>query len=740
EGSEQPQLVVNAHEWIDVPAGRWSWTAEAEGYVSARSSTLTIGADDSTEKTFDWPVVPACRVRLLDDRRWQTVSRLDFVSFDYSAVFPLFPRQRREGWIPIGRNLTYSTTPGGLGGIRNLARCRHNQVLEIEPPAPPGPEHQDFLVQVTIGDTVPDVRALDWNELLLSLLSQGQRLPPIAPLGGIWAGGRWSFFFLGVPASTGWKLRIQQPELRTLTEPIETLGGSVREVIPPSLQARVSVDLTIDYRPAREHREQNLYANWCDPDAERRAGVDPCERQIFDHPLTPGLITYRLPSLDTGKYHVGAVVDGELVLGLGSGVGIEIPSSDEVPPPLPVIPLVEHEIWGQILEDGEPIPGSVRIRPSDRSSLLTARERRSTRVFPTDEDLFFRLYYFARLPWVRSMEDYENEGERQAAMGLYPGMEWLEACSHDGYCRTFSYHSRILGEGRMDLEIGGLRKLLLTVVSSESGRPVPGALVQTAPVPALSFDSGELEWVPATGVERVSRSTDSAGEARIRMPMELDEPVRVSKEGFERAEVLVEGPKEMELLVQLEPADESGSEGGVAIRFAGDGQPAAHGFFFAYDEEGRFNYHCSVATDSKGRARFPERCRAEIDRLIFGHPGSSLAVLDARYVLNTGEIPVRRAPGRPLVLEATGIDGRPIPGLPITIRARGLRVGINEMLYLIGKGAQPLFNRTDAGGRSTLRGLDTGGEIVEVMSGDPSYDGSVLTSEALDRRLSLVLD
>ncbi|NJL27326.1 MAG: hypothetical protein HC897_05255 [Thermoanaerobaculia bacterium] len=149
-GRDRPELVLEANTFGEVPPGDWYWIAEAPGYVSVVGGLLQLPREgESARKAIVWPVVPACELDL-SAARWEGVTRLDAVSLDREATYPVLPSQRSRFSIPAGKFLFYTLDARGLAAITRPASCRSGEVIALHRPGPPALEKQDLMISARL--------------------------------------------------------------------------------------------------------------------------------------------------------------------------------------------------------------------------------------------------------------------------------------------------------------------------------------------------------------------------------------------------------------------------------------------------------------------------------------------------------------------------------------------------------------------------------------------------------------
>jgi hypothetical protein len=706
-GESEPEVTLEVGQPGAVPDGHWVWIAEAPGFVSTVTGTLNAGT--GMTKTIVWPVEPACQVVLSDDPAWRGVSRLDVVSIDHGATYPVRPSSRRDVWVPAGELIAYGVGPRGLLGIHRLKGCKPSSRIMTPPPAPPPRDLEDLMVSVELQQT-PDQE--DPLQAYLTPSTWGELAPAVPPTARVVRGTRSSYFFLGVPADRDLTLVLEHPTVRTRRIAVEALGGSARELPDVALSARLDLAVEIDYRPLREHREAILEVESCGDPERPDFSWQSCRRLDRSQPLRPGLHRYLFEALDDGQYVLDARIDGEDLGGLGQSVTPAIDPESTLAPELPLVPLWEFEISGQLLVDGDPVPGWVGFQPVGGS----------TRTFPTDDDLTYHLFYFGTLPW--NWDDLPDRGAREEMLGLRWGIP--SACSDDGYCRFYNLHSVFLGGGHLDWDLGSEHRFVLRVQDSTTGKAVSGADV-LIPVrrSALRFDSGEVEEVRAPGAESTGTVTDAQGVAKIRMPTGLPAAFSVAKDGYRTVSVgdasaALSGPASDEpatIEVALEP--EAPSFDAARLIFP-DGDPVAGAFVVTADSDGVVDLRCSRSADGFGAVKLRSGCDDVVEAVVF-HPDAGLQPISASDLALLAEVEVERRPERPLRVRIVDPAGTPLAGVPVGLRIGGVMLDPNVLVAAASRSGFVLPVATDSNGHFVLRGVDPGaprGVELVVDNGD----------------------
>lgn len=711
EGSYEPAAVFPVNIPYRLEPGNWLWVAEAPGYVSVGSGALRIGPKTAGEKRLLWPVVPACRIDFSPAGDWVGVQRLDLVSLDRAAVYPVIPGQRPFAWVPAGRFLAYTVGPRGLLGIAPPEACQQSEDLPLAPPPSPRRGLQDLLVRLRLPDGFEpgkqEVQAL-WKPLAADSV-------PGEPTAMIRQGESIAAFFLALPASAEGEITVSHPALRTFRQPVEPLESVARELPEIRLRPRRSLDLTIDYRPKVPHKTEAIRLLYCGPDRRppRIPGKEPCAASGQELRLRPGLATYNFPGLDDGLYYPEAKIDDEVLRSLGSGVSVYLdPASESVDPVLPVV-LQEMEIYGNILLDGEPVAGMVRVEP-------TAPGRFPVRTFTTDDELLYHWTFFGRSPWMPEPEGTEPQ------LGFFSGLERVLACADQELCRDFGLHSEFRGEGRLDIEVRPGRAVTVSVVDADDGTPLPEAVVRYRnSFPDLKFDNGRVEWrEPEGGELSHGYTTKSDGRVTLSIPRELSEPLAVTRREYRNREAEVPpGAGPVELRVALEA--ESPREPAVRLVLRPDGKPLARAFLLVIRNDGARDPGCSVATDAQGEAEIGPDCLRSSSVVVL-HPDAAITLVRGEALLGSAEVALDPAPARPVELRIVDGSGAPIPRLPIRLQYGGFSLEPNDLLLAAGRTGSLLFYASGSDGGVQLRGVDpSAADVPVVLPGDPAWQGNL---------------
>ncbi|MFQ5528560.1 MAG: hypothetical protein ACE5GX_20180 [Thermoanaerobaculia bacterium] len=713
EDNYDPSFVAEANVPIELPIGSWYWIAEAPGYVSVDGGTIHVELGQEGHKSILWPVVPACEA-VLGPGSWNGVDRLDIVGVDSGSVFPIRPKTRRRLMVPAGRLVAYGVYSGQLVGIENLGTCGHEETIEVPIPETPQRDRMDLMVSTVL----PEDPKIDERGLSVVVAPTGSPSETGRPPTTIaWQGAIAHHFFVGVPVPDRAELRIKHPALRSVVRTLDVSGGDAVELPSIALSPRLDLRVGIDYRPKREHRVAQVEAYYCG----RRAFTGPVRlsncQPVESLPLEHGLKEYVFRQVDDGAYVLQARIDSEVVFGVGNNLLPYLDPQAAEPPQLPIAWLWEMEIYGNLLIDDDPVPGTVVLLDNSTDG--------SSRRFPTDDELVYRLFYFGRLPFMPGLlpeGDEERPPERN--LGLFAPYS-LAACSEDNYCRLFNIHSSFRGEGRLDLDLGTGSELVVEVLDAENAEPVPEARV-VVPVErqALHFDHGEVEWQTPRGIEGASILTDPKGVARVRLSSD-GSWVAVTKDGYKdyRTTLTGEPAQWSPLTVHLEREQE---HGGFQLSFR-DGKPLVNGFLLVIDGNGSRNLRCSRRTNGYGKVDVPEAC-LEGKGVVVLHREAAITVLHGSALLASGQAVVERAPNPPLRVQVVTHSGNPLPRVPLELQYRSLVLGPNDFLAGATYTGDLLFYLTDERGELTLRGVDPDAPDAPTVS--PAIDLPA-TSESL---------
>lgn len=697
-GSYEPELTVPLNRLRRIPEGTWHWIGEAPGYVTVGTGTLVVSEQSvKATKHIVWPVVPACRIELEAGAAWRGVQRLDVVSLTRGSTYPVSPGERPQLNVPAGPLMAYAVGPRGLVGIRRVVGCRQHETVPALVPEPPPATERDLLVHVE----VPEDLATEAREgIELAARRRGSRsaadeLPPDAT---VWSGDRLVAFFLGLSANEELELLARGPGLRTAVEPVEVEGGGARELAPVKMKRLRDLVVRVDYQPLEDHDPAYLRIRYCGRSESGHRLRDNACKELEQKPrLRSGLHSYTFEGLDDGLYMIGARVGDEMLRHLGEGFSLFLDPSDDEDLEPPQAPLIEMELWGHLLDDGEPVPGEVRLVPAKPDWPL--------RRFPTDEDRLYHLTYFGRPP---AFDFPELEGrDLDESLGLYY-LYRLAVCDARGACRLYGQDSRIYGGGRLDLELPAARGVEITVLDGRDGTPLTGAEARYwGTGEKLFFDHGDAEILEARPTPAFSRS-GTGGVIRIGDLPSGELVVSVHHEGFEpaRLDSLVvpeEGFVETTVRLQPEGGGADHDEEGLTLLFP-SGVPMADAFLLTLNEEGR-RTACSVTTDAKGTARFSEGCPGD-GTVVVLHAHAQITVLDASRVRSASELEIQGAPPLPLRVRVVDDEGVPVPRTWVELRYPEVTLGSPEFLLALTRGGPTMLTATDESGFALLRGVD----------------------------------
>ena len=710
-GDYHPSQVLEVGRPQPIAPGTWHWIAESPGYVTIEVGALSIREEAKPFiRNIVWPVVPACTLRLGDTRQWQGITRIDFVSLGRNAVYPVSIQDRSEVQIPAGAYLLYTVTARGLGSISPVQRCEPQEVQEIARPDPPSVGFQHIMVSATVPEGHSPVA-------LTGTLSGLPSAPLLEPASVLRTGRRVTFFFRNIDATRGHQLLLQHPQLLTSIDNFDPLGGSARELSDRRLRPRLTLEIPIDYQPARSHQREELTLSFCGRGLFRHSlelDVQTCRPIARSQLLTPGLHTYRFDGLDTGQYLVDAWIDDQRIVALGNQITPTLEEDSSNPWILETQHLKEFHIYGHLLEDGEPVAGEVRLEPRRHWDAPVRR-------FLTDDDKLYHIYYFAEHPdpFVRSRlpQRFAQLSDEQL-LGSFQGYT-LIACDDAGFCRPFHRKSTLSGGGRLDIDLGSRQQILVTVVEAETGDPIPEALVTlgqgSEKVDTFHFAGGEAVWNRQATIERLEAATDILGMARLRgIPPGLQRLV-IIQEGYRwySGRLTVPDAGELTVTVQLERSQDDGDRG-ILFHHA-DGQLALRDALIALDPAGKPFLPCSRGTGQSGRVELPPSCleTPSLRFLFLGHD-SHPALFSTGELRNAAEVEVSKAEGLPLTLKLIDETGTPAAYTPVQVRLMslgGLLLTPDILLAGTALSGVSLPFTTDGSGRLTLPFL--GGTVDE---------------------------
>jgi len=702
-GSYFPEITLPLNEAQEVPEGLWTWIAQAPGFVTVAGGSVSLGGAEPIQKTLIWPAVPACEIDL-GEEPWRGVSRLDVVSLDHGATFPISIAERRRFNVPAGRSLAYTTDTRGISAFSSIKTCQANRLHRLEEPRPPAPDRQSFMLRAIF----PEKVEIGPEELLAKIHTAGE---PLAPSATLWTSTASTFFFLDLPAHEARKLSLAHPAIRTQSLEIEPLGGSARELPTLTLPPRFEVEIPIDYRPKREHRSATVLPLHC---GFERRNYDPknCLPAAEPLELTPGHGTYTFSNIDNGWLIFVAQIDGEELRGLGSGQLRFLSNDDPTHLALPTESIKEFHIYGHLLADGEAVEGEVLLEPVPPAAGALRR-------FPTDEaDLTYDIFYFGkRLPdYLKGMLPEELASRPAEELYAIPWGDFrLRACDREGFCKLFHTLSTFTGDGRMDIDLGS-GKVKVEVSDALSGERLEGATVALRAVAGgqevVHFFGGELVAAEKRGGEALVNRTGTEGEVQMRGLEDGAHSLAVRLEGYEPAalDVDVREGEELELSVELEPLRQDDR-----LRFRLGDEPAPDVFLLATASDGSPDYPCSKSTDSLGQVDLPPACLAAENRLFaILHPRVVLRWLSAGDLARAVEIELEPKTGPSLQIRLIDSAGQPIPGEPVALHFPDLTLSPNHLL-LAGHSGHRYPHQTDGRGTITFDFLDARGLLPELL-------------------------
>jgi len=224
-GSYEPERILDANRPQEVPSGDWYWIAESSGYVSVVAGGLRLAGGEPLRKTILWPVAAACQLDL-SEARWNGVVRLDAVSLDRGATYPVTVKERKRLWIPAGRFLTYTVDGRGIAAVSDVESCLPGAVHHLQRPQPPPAGEQDLVISTTLPET-GNVTA-ETAKTTFRMLERPEATPRY-PTATVRAGARTTHFFLRVPSQPA-EVVIEHPELLTRRLELPGVSGGVREL------------------------------------------------------------------------------------------------------------------------------------------------------------------------------------------------------------------------------------------------------------------------------------------------------------------------------------------------------------------------------------------------------------------------------------------------------------------------------------------------------------------------------
>lgn len=548
-GEHEPRRIVRANQPTVLPAGEWQWIGEAPGWVTAEVGTLTSSTASARQLTVVGLLEPACEISLGEAKAWAGTERVDFVSLDHGVTYALPIDFRSVLQIPAGRWLAYSVGPRGLVGITKPRTCSGEQAVRLNPITPPGRNFEEWMVRVEIPDGI-EARREDFHVVARSPLCSGP--PPLGAGASVWNGRHGTFFFFDITVAGDRFVTLRHPTLRTLDHVQSSVGGRAVEVGPLAPKPRRSLTVTIDYRPARPHGSAVLVL----ADCGLRPVVQPdChDRARFERRLRPGIAEYRFENLDDGQYRFDAEIDDEIVSGLGENLNPRLEPQDHGEPAPLTAELRELHVFGNLLEDGESVPGFVRLYSPPES-------RRAETLLPTDHTGLFHLFYFGHRPR-------EGHFEAGIARQIPPESRCLDperrlsACASDGGCRLFNGASSIVGEGRWDIELGEAGTIEIVVTEAADGTPVPNAFIALPPSAATYFIAGRVvEHLVRRNQWADSITTDAAGRAVVHWRGVEPVVFTVLKRGFSNVEGEIQPRPGKAVTVEVQLPREDGGGG-----------------------------------------------------------------------------------------------------------------------------------------------------------------------------------
>lgn len=703
-GRVESELVAIDGASVTLPEGRWRWLGEGPGWVTVATGEVEVAAapEGALEAhALAWPVVPACQIAAPDESIWRGVERIDYVSLDRHAVYPMARSQSRARFIPAGRYLAYSVGAGNLRSFSRVHACRPDLEMPFPALSVPVGRSRALVLHVELPDpALPIEPFFAWVESALP----EPTLERVKPLGAVSAAGRLTYFFADLPAEGPLRARLTHPELRGRAVDLRGGPGGVEEARIDGLLPRVTWEIDLDFQPRRVHPAAQIELWRCRPPVQDLlASLDPRRCRPTGHAtalLNEGRATYRFEALDGGWYVPVARIGRESIPGLGEDYSLVVDAGTEPVVRSPPLELRELEIYGHLLREREAVPGVVRLRDFYHGAAIGE--------FPTDVELFYRIHYFGDVQGKRLDGSPAPRGLRFRAQ--------LEACDEEGFCRTFHPQTKLIGEGRMDLDLGPATELVVRVVDADSGEPVAGATVGWSlggrPMGVLEFEQGESRWNRSDFIEAIIARSDAGGEVRWRGLPVGEILLSVSAEGFERAQarfqVERERPAERELALRRR------REEGLEV-LGPSGQPVAGAYVWRIDEAGRRLPGCEGLTSAAGRVRLAPACEP-LTQVGAAHPTLGL---QRAYVAGggvEGSVTLGLPSMSARVIRFLWDDDRPAGGQPVALDLGGLRLGVDDLLRIQSRSGAIAEVQSGPDGRFQIPPLGPGLTLTAVAS------------------------
>lgn len=670
-------------------------------------------------------MVPACTVAVDRAKQWRNDEEVEILSLEFGGAY----RRRYESFsslkVPAGKLVVSRIRNGSRVAILPLFECDPGKDVQLPYPVPPRPGHFTLFVNLAIPSTVPTVSSFGSQDTepklepaVVSLVTKGV---PHSPSITILNPSSQIAIFSDLATSDTWTLMAANSLFQTLSEDIEAIDGTVLSLDPLTLKPRKRIETQVEYQPKRPHRQAEMVLAYCGFEAGARSCKD-----LRRQPLTEGLQAYSFESLDWGQYRLRAEIDDYVLEGMGRGMGHQAApflKYDDAAVPSETYSISESHIFGRLLSEGEAVAGNVTLsNPANANDKVLS--------FPTDDELYFHIYYFGADESVYSQPRSEKgkrppiEIPRAIPMGYV-----LTACDEGGFCRRFNRHSRIRGEGQFDIELGPRSGLELAVIDAATSKPVEAVVLVDAESKAVLFEDGEVKWVEPDGAEgNAFRTTDG----RVRIPLNTANAtlVRVVAEGYETfAEDLSSEPQKfLRRTVRLERKSRNGLEFG--LEFA-DGTPVVNAFLLSLGREGQRMISCNTSSDTRGRVFFKAPC-LQGARFVVMQPAIAISVLEEGQVVEGGKAVLQRAPQLPYRLRFTRA-GEPVSGLSIGLKYPTFTLGPDDFLAGAPSG-NLLFYQSNFQGEIALRGVDPAAPVVVEVDGRtfPLQPGSRILDIPLD--------
>lgn len=696
---------------LDLPNGAWMVEAWEGNWITPLPIEVKIRRE---AKAVDvaLPLVPSCS---LASSEWPKAmdEEVEILSLDYGSRFRARPAADSELRIPAGSFLVSRMKAKSRVAITPPMSCAPGERLKLPFPQSPSPGEFALFLELELPEPSEIQRSPAGSSLREGKASgqtiEGSLPAPTSPPAVLVQAGAKVFppgastgdyrtrtvVFYRLPADRAVALQVAHATSLTYAEEISGASGTVESPEALKLLPRKRYELDIDYRPARSHSRAELVLSYC--------GLTPGSWDCQEYgreTLAAGKAFYTLEGLDRGQYRLSAEIDDFVLDGLGRGMGeaaAKLIEYDARPVSPDTFSIYESHIWGNILSDGVSISGRVVLSAPGRESWPNLE-------FPTDENLLFHIYYFGADETAFTMARDEKRTRSTDQIPRAIPMDYrLAVCSEAGFCRHLNTHSRIRGEGRMDLEMGPEAAAQLTILDAETSQPVQAKVLLDSEDQALIFEEGESRWVEPAGAEGLALRADERGKVQIPLSGDGVARIRVSARGYETFHDEIHGVlgKFYRRTIRLEPA--SRERVGHQMVFP-DGRPVENAFLLPIDARGDRRVDCYRKTNANGFARFDEACKSAAKSILVLHPQAAITHLDASIWIADGETILAPAPEKPPRIKLTRA-GEPLVGATVEIQYPDFAVLIDDLLAELLAGHQ-MFYQSNQLGELVLRGVD----------------------------------